>query len=100
MGLFENAGLVDKSVASRDTTSAQILAKNTGRNYLMIQNVSATVDAWVNLTGGTAAPNTAGSIRLAANGGYVEFVGPFVPSNAITARSASSTVPLTILEGN
>jgi len=92
-------GLKDKSIAGLTTGSTAVVTANKGRNYLLMQNVHAKVDIWLNPLGGTAAPNTAGSLRLVANGGYIEWVGPFVPSNAMTARSASATSDLTVVEG-
>jgi hypothetical protein len=89
----------DKSVTGLTNASTQILASNPGRCYLLICNTNATVDCWVSLTGGTAAANTAGSIRLAANGGSYEGTGgTFCPTNKITAISAGANINLTVLE--
>jgi hypothetical protein len=98
MPITIQGGLVDRSIAGLTTTSTSVMAENKGRQYLLLVNVHATVDIWVDLQGGTAAPNTAGSIRLAANGGFYEMVGPFVSTDPITARSASATADLTAFE--
>lgn len=88
----------DVSPTSVPNTSTQVLALDNNRNALMMCAVDATNDVWVNLAGGTAAANAAGSILLThasfQNGCLVLSVA--VPRGVITAISSASTAKLTI----
>lgn len=57
----------DRSIANLSGASQQLMAANANRRVLIIQNVAANAMA-VNLTGGAAALNTAGSINIPVGG--------------------------------
>jgi hypothetical protein len=76
--------------------SAQLLAANAARRYLLIQNNDASGDVYVNLTG--VAATTANGIKIAAGGSY-ECQG-FAPTAAITAiGSIASNANIVAVEG-
>ena len=60
----------DRSIANLSGSSETLMAANTARRILIVVNESATAIA-VNLTGGTAALNTAGSVTLSPGGNLV-----------------------------
>lgn len=62
-------------------TSTQLLAANSARRYLMIQNNDASGDIFVRLDGGTVSGGT--GVKIAPGGSY-ELQG-YVPTGAITA---------------
>lgn len=76
------------------SSSVPILAADSLRGMLLIHNPSAAASVAVNLTGGTAAISTAGSVTL----------GPLatllfqdaVPTSAVSAISNSTAVPITV----
>ena len=69
-GAIPSGNLVDGSGSiATGGTAQQVFAGNTGRQYLLIQNVSSG-DLWVNF--GTAAVASQPSIKIVANGS-VEF---------------------------
>lgn len=70
-------------------------ATSNPRNFLLLQNVHATQDIAVNLTGGTAALNTAGSIMLLHGTAPIVFE-TAVPQGAISAIATGATTPLVI----
>ena len=94
------AGLIGGPTTNRSTTvtaggSAQTIAGGTPPNGYEICNPSATEDAWASdLT--TAAPNTAGSYRIAMNGGCYSPPAGSKPSAAISIIAATTGHPLTI----
>lgn len=53
-------------------TAQQAMAANTARVEAFVQNIDTTnlEDLWINITGGTAAANTAGSYRLPTGTGW------------------------------
>lgn len=81
-----------------DTPSGMLLGANPLRRYLLIQNNDPLIDIWVNLEGFTAGANLYGSIKIAANGGYLELQG-FVPINSIEAWAASTNANVAVVEG-
>lgn len=94
-----SGGITDRSGAITTGGTAQnAAAANTGRQYLLIQNLSSEV-MWVNAWGGTAAASTAGSIRLAADGGYAEWYGDRIPTGTVSVVAATTGSKFTCLEG-
>lgn len=83
----------DASTASLGTTSTEIRPQVSARYLLVIHNASASTAIAVNLSGGDAVVNGAGSITLAA--GATMYLDTVVPTNKITAIAASGTVPFT-----
>lgn len=71
--------LTDYSGTATAAASTQIMAANSAARMYRIQNLSTTVNLWVNDTGGTAAAYTPGSYMLAP-GAYYEFPSPFAVS--------------------
>jgi len=71
----------DRSIANLSGSSQTLMAANFRRRILIIHNPSANAMA-VNLVGGTAALNTAGSIELAAGERLV--IDRHCPQSAIT----------------
>lgn len=99
MGLGGSYFLRDSS-QSIGASSVQILPASSARSFLLIENVHATNTVWLNLTGGTAAANAAGSILLAAGGGPNSRIvlNAAVPTNAITAIASAGSTPITVLD--
>lgn len=87
----------DFSVTGLTTTSTQLVGINQGRNFLLIQNVSASGDLWINF--GSTATAGANSVKLPAGGSLIlgEAIG-YCPSCAVNARSGSGTVDVTVKE--
>lgn len=79
--------LQDRSNASLSGSSQTLLPEEAARRLLIIHNPNATNSIAVNMTGGTAALNTAGSITIPA-GKMVQF-DEWVPTNAITVIGTS-----------
>lgn len=71
--------------------------ENLLRRYLFIQCVTASRDIWINMIGGAASPNAAGSFLLAAGQTYES--GLNVPGGAISIHAPSHGTVVTILEG-
>jgi hypothetical protein len=86
----------DASFDGLTTTSTSVLARNPGRQYLHIQNISA-VSVWINF-GAAAAASTQGSLLLVSGASLIfgEGDGAFVPSDEVFAKSDSATADLTI----
>lgn len=79
--------LADHSGTTIAATSKQIMAANDTARMYRIQNLSTTVNLWVNDMGGAAAPYTPGSYMLAP-GAYYEF-----PSVLAVSVYADSAIP-------
>lgn len=90
------AALLTNASTTVTTSSVQVLAPGTYgiRNCLILHNPDLTKVAAVNLTGGTAAINTNGSITM--NPGSTMLFDFAVPTASITAIGSSSGTPLTI----
>lgn len=89
--------LTDKSGSIATAATAQTaVAANTSRKYLIIQN-TGTYDLTVSLTGTAGAVGSAGSITLVA-GDALRFTDGFIPTNAVSVRSAVAGVTFTIWE--
>lgn len=67
--------------------STAVLAANSARRLLILQNVSSTATFWVNVSSGTAAADV--GLMLGAGGGFTFDVA--VPTGAVTAICATST---------
>lgn len=77
--------------------SGQLLAGNTARRYLMIQNNDASGDIYVTVDG--AAATTGKGIKIGANGGAWELQG-FMPVGAINAiGTVASNANIVVIEG-
>lgn len=84
----------DYSISNLAASSVQILQANSGRRYLIIQNISA-VSVWINF--GAAATAGAGSLELLPNGiGIYEQEGNDVFTGAVFAISSGSGNSLTV----
>ena len=86
-----------QTTAAMNTGSTIIIAANSSRVYLLIQNISD-VDIYINVAGAAAATTT--GILIAANGGYYETPGGVTTTTAvygITSSGSSKTV--VVLEG-
>lgn len=96
-----STGFRDYSRADINSTAqTACVTKNTGRNYLLIQNVSD-VDIYVAFDDTASATVTTnhGSLKMVA-GAVHEWIADVVPSGAITAKSASgSAKSIVIFEG-
>jgi hypothetical protein len=78
------------SAAINETTATQVAGQNLGRQYLFIQNLSTKI-MYVSITGAVAVQGAAGTILLAANGGFSEWEGNmWVPSSAISIIAATA----------
>jgi len=78
--------------------SGVLLAANTSRKYLLLQNNSA-VDVYVNLSGAAAVAGAAGgALKVAASGGTFE-MNSTVITGALTAISAGAATSLLVIEG-
>lgn len=73
------SALTDYSGNTTAATSTQIMAADSSARMYRIQNLSTTVNLWVNDTGGMAGAYTPGSYMLAP-GAYYEFPSPFAVS--------------------
>jgi hypothetical protein len=90
------AGAFTQAQRTVTNASAQMLAANTARRYLMIQNKDASGDIWVNLAG--AAATTANGLLIPA-GGSLELQG-FVCTGAVFAiGSIASNANIVSVEG-
>jgi hypothetical protein len=100
MGFGGSYGIRDSSQAALPTSSTQILAASSSRSFLLLENVDATNDIWVNLAGGPAAANGSGCILLPHGGGPSSRIvfNAAVPTNAIFAISLVATTKLTVLD--
>lgn len=85
----------DKS-GTATTTSAVVAAANTSRRYFIIQNLSTTIDIYINFT--SVATAGGGSIKLAPGSGF-EMENGFISTEAINVIAASSTAVFTAKEG-
>jgi len=83
----------DFSIASATGSSQSILAANVDRREAILHNFSDK-DWWINPTGGTAAVNTAGNVRIPKSGGTLVLNN----TNAITGIGTTGKA-LTVLEG-
>jgi hypothetical protein len=80
------------STSASTNTSAQALASNSSRQYLLIQNVSDT-DMYFNF-GATA---TADHLFIAKSGGGIVFESGFVPTDAVNAICSAASKKFYIL---
>lgn len=76
------------------TTAA---AQNTGRQYLLVQNLHDTAIVYVRCDGVAAAVGVAGNIMLVPHAVYYEET--FVPTGAVSIISDTASTPVTVWEG-
>lgn len=88
--------LTDRS-GTASTTSTQIMAANSSRTYLFIENLDISIDMHVNFT--SAATVSSGSVRVPPGASYIMESG-FVSTEAVFLRSASGTPLFTAKEGS
>lgn len=81
VALSNTCGAFTQAQEAVTTASAQLLAANAARRYLLIQNKDATGNIWVTLDG--AAATTVKGVKVAPGGSY-ELQG-YVPNGAINA---------------
>jgi hypothetical protein len=96
----QSGGFTDNSSSAiNETTATAVATANIGRQYLFIQNLSTKV-MYVKF-GATAVADQAGTILLAANGGFSEWQGEtFVPASAVSiiaATGGGSGLKVTVL---
>lgn len=90
------AGAFTQAQHTVTNASAQMLAANANRRYLLIQNKDPTADLWVNLAG--VAATSANGLLITA-GGSLELQG-YVCTGAVTAiGSIASNANIVIVEG-
>lgn len=89
-----NGTLTDNSGTTSGTpsTSTTVMAINSSRRYLLIENVSTTATVWVNFTSAATAAN--GSYELLPGGSLVQESG-FVSTELVTILSTTASVPYT-----
>jgi hypothetical protein len=92
----ERGTLTDYS-GSASTVDATIMASNSSRKYLLIQNLSGSINMWINF-GSAAVPNTAGSIQLGTKETLI-WEGNFIPTEAVHLIASSGTPTYTAKEG-
>lgn len=98
MGLSAINGIADKSgTIAVGGTAQDAVGANTGRQYLLVQNLDGAADLWVNF-GANAAVATAGSILLKA-GGSITFEDRVVPSGRVSVVGATTGHKFTCKEG-
>ena len=91
-----NQGAYTQAAATVTNTSAQLVAANSARRYLLIQNKDASRDIYVNLTG--VAATTANGIKIPA-GGSLELAN-YCPTAAVFAiGSIASNANIVVVEG-
>lgn len=98
MGLVtvaNTAGAFTQAAATVGTTSAQLLAANAARRYLLVQNKAASGDIFITLEG-TAATSTNG-VRIGP-GDSLELNG-FAPTGAIMAIGSAAGLPAVAVQG-
>lgn len=85
------------TTAAMSNTTGQIIAQNTSRKYLVIQN-DGTVDVYIK-AGAAAVANQ--GIRIPANGGAYEMSNALknLDTRAINGITASGTATVLVLEG-
>lgn len=89
--------LTDRSgTITAGDTAQQVMAANTGRRYLLIQNISDTA-MWFNFT--TTAVKDSPSYLLAANGGVFAMDGSLVTKEAISIICVTTGKKFTAKEG-
>lgn len=86
--LTDNSG----TTSATPSTSTQIMAANSSRRYLLIENVSTTATIWINFTSAATAGN--GSFALLPGGSIVQETG-FVSTEAVNVLSTTASVPFT-----
>ncbi len=94
--LPENVGLYNFSTISVTTAPTQIIARNSARNYFLVQNTSATA---VTIKPGSAPSSATNGIQVCAAGNACAVYNP-VPAlvDSFYAETASGTATLTIIE--
>lgn len=92
LALVDRSGAITTGGAAQDAAAA-----NSGRQYLLIQNIDAAEALWVNL-GATAAVATAGSITLAAGASLVFESGPCA-TGRVSVVAATTGHKFTVKEG-
>lgn len=90
-------GAFTQTAATVTNSSAQLLAANAARRYVLIQNNDASGDVFVRVDGATA--TAANGIKVAAGGGSLVFEN-YAPTGAITAiGNIASNANVIVLEG-
>lgn len=91
------AGTLTDRSGSASVTSTQIMAANSSRKYLFIQNLDDTISIYVNF--GATATTGAGSY-LIVGGASLSMESSFISTQAVNLRSASGTPAFTAKEGS
>lgn len=92
-GSLTDAANLDLDVAA---TSQSLFAANVARKFLLIQNLDAAEDLWVNF--GAAATIDKPSIKIAA-GQILRFDGNFIPTQSVTVIATTINHKYTAKEG-
>ncbi len=91
-------GITDRSgTITAGGTAQTAAAANSGRQYLLIQNLDASEDLWVRF-GATAAVATPGSVKLLGNSGMTFESGPCA-TGLVSVIAATTGHKFTIWEG-
>ena len=90
--LTDNSG----STSATPSTSTQIMAANTNRKYLLIQNLSTTVPIYINFTSNATAGS--GSFYIAPLGSIVQEA-QYISTEAVNVLATVASVPYTAKQG-
>lgn len=94
----QQGNLTDESgTISSGGTQQTLAAVNTARRYLMVQNLDASEDLWINF-GSNAVIATAGSIQIKA-GATFTMEGAFVSTQLVSVIAATTAHKFTAKEG-
>lgn len=100
-GLPVNSARTTTDLSSTITsggTAQTLAAATTFRSVLFIANPDATNDLWIAFNGNTALANGKGSVRVASNGGYLQFNGD-APASIISVVGAVTGQKFTAWQG-
>lgn len=88
-------GAVVQTAVNAGAASAEIVAENPSRRYLMIQNQDAANAVFIRLDG--AAATVANGLKIPAGGSFV--AESYCPVGAVTVIAAAGTPALNVIEG-
>lgn len=99
VAVADSSGSLTETTVSVLASSTAVIAANTARKSLILQNNDPSTTIYVDLTGGTA--TTTKGLRLNSAGGSATLDGALVPLTAVTAISTAgpSASNLLVIEG-
>lgn len=89
------SGALANSAATVGTASAQLLAANTARQYLLVQNIGQSGNIFV--TFGAAAATTTTGIKIAPGGFYEQT--DLISTQAVQAIGDTAGIPAVVVQG-